>query len=84
MSQTIIGPEDDTVLRPGRWAVALALRQSRDQKHLVRVYYTAQTFDQPRKLTPLRREQPPETVQLPIPGVNTSATSLGAPTKKKR
>ena len=45
------------------------LRQSRDSgEYLVRAYYTAQSFDQLRNLTPLTLNAPPETIQLLIPG----------------
>src|SRR5208337_4833947 len=58
-------------------ALVFELRQSiRSKQYLVRVYYTAQTFDQLQSLTPLTLEQPPATVQLPIPGGSRSATNL--------
>ncbi len=50
-------------------ALVFELRQSRRSKgYLVRVFYTAQTFDQLRNLTPLTLDNPPATVQLLIPG----------------
>jgi hypothetical protein len=53
------------------------LRQvSATGQYLVRVFYTAQTFDQLRNLTPLTLEEPPATMQLLIPGGGNSATNL--------
>ena len=43
---------------------------------MVRVFYTAQTFDQLRNLTPLTLDQPPATMQLLVPNGSKSATSL--------
>lgn len=49
-------------------ALVFELRQSRrSREFLVRAYYTAQTFDQLRDLTPLTLTEPPATVQLRIP-----------------
>jgi 4-phytase/acid phosphatase len=62
---------------PPGGALVFELRQSnRSKKYLVRVFYTAQTFDQLRNLTPLTREEPPATLQLLIPGGSESATDL--------
>jgi 4-phytase/acid phosphatase len=44
-------------------------------EYLVRVFYTAQTFDQLRNLTPLTLQAPPATMQLLIPG-GSSTTNL--------
>jgi hypothetical protein len=44
-------------------------------QYLVRVFYTAQTFDQLRNLTPLTLAEPPATMQLLIPG-GSSTTNL--------
>jgi 4-phytase/acid phosphatase len=44
--------------------------------YIVRVYYTAQTFDQLRNLTPLTTAQPPATMQLLIPNGSQSDTNL--------
>ena len=45
------------------------LRQSKETgEFLVRVFYTAQSLDQLRNLTPLSLSTPPETTQLMIPG----------------
>ncbi len=54
------------------------LRESKSTgEKLVRVYYTAQTFDQLRNLAELTNDQPPATQQLLIPGGKaTSSTSL--------
>lgn len=58
-------------------ALVFELRQSRRSKEcLVRVFYTAQTFDQLRHLTPLTLKKPPATKQLLIPGGSNSATDL--------
>ena len=53
------------------------LRQSKSTgEHIVRAYYTAQTFDQLRNLAELTEDEPPATQQLAIPGGSTSSTSL--------
>src|SRR5262245_18148379 len=53
------------------------LRQSRRSgRHFVRVFYTAQTFDQLRELTPLTLEHPPATQQLLVPNGSRSRTDL--------
>ena len=58
-------------------ALVFELRQSNKTKeYLVRAFYTAQTFDQLRNLTPLTLEEPPATMQLAIPGGSNSATDL--------
>lgn len=58
-------------------ALVFELRQSKQsKKYLVRVFYTVQTFDQLRNLTPLTLEEPPATMQLTIPGGSNSATDL--------
>jgi 4-phytase/acid phosphatase len=58
-------------------ALVFELRQSKKSKeYLVRAFYTAQTFDQLRNLTPLTLEEPPATMQLTIPGGSNSATDL--------
>lgn len=50
-------------------ALVFELRQSKwTGEYLVRAFYTAQSFDQLRNLTPLTVTQPPETMQLLIPG----------------
>jgi 4-phytase / acid phosphatase len=57
-------------------ALIFELRQVRATgQYLVRVFYTAQTFDQLRNLTPLTLEEPPATMQLFIPG-GSSTTNL--------
>ncbi len=45
-------------------------------QNIVRTYYTAQTFDQLRNLTPLTLAEPPATLQLAVPGGNNSFTNL--------
>ena len=58
-------------------ALVFELRQVRETKeYLVRVFYTAQTFDQLRNLTPLTLETPPAKMQLLVPGGSKSATDL--------
>ena len=58
-------------------ALVFELRQSnRSKQYLVRVFYTAQTFDQLRSLTPLTLKNPPATMQLMVPGGSNSATNL--------
>jgi 4-phytase/acid phosphatase len=58
-------------------ALVFELRQVRATgQYLVRAFYTAQTFDQLRNLTPLTLEEPPATMQLLIPGGSNSATNL--------
>jgi 4-phytase/acid phosphatase len=50
-------------------ALVFEVRQSKaTAEFLVRVYYTAQSMDQLRNLTPLTLKNPPETAQLRIPG----------------
>jgi 4-phytase / acid phosphatase len=62
---------------PPGGALVFELRQSkRSKKYLVRAFYTAQTFQQLRNLTPLTVEDPPATIQLLIPGGSKSATNL--------
>jgi 4-phytase/acid phosphatase len=58
-------------------ALVFELRQSNKSKeYLVRAFYTSQTFDQLRNLTPLTFEAPPATMQLMVPGGSNSATDL--------
>ena len=58
-------------------ALVFELRQARATgEYLVRVFYTAQTFDQLRYLTPLTLEEPPATMQLLIPGGGYTGMSL--------
>ena len=61
---------------PGGNLVFELRQSSKTGEDFVRVYYTAQTFDQLRNLTPLTLAQPPATMHLLIPGGSTSATSL--------
>jgi 4-phytase / acid phosphatase len=57
-------------------ALVFELRQVRATgQYLARVFYTAQTFDQLRHLTPLNLGAPPATQQLLVPGGN-STTNL--------
>jgi 4-phytase / acid phosphatase len=58
-------------------ALVFELRQvTATGEHLVRVFYTAQTFDQLRNLTPLTLQSPPATMQLLVPGGGNSSTNL--------
>jgi 4-phytase/acid phosphatase len=61
-------------LPPGG-ALVFELRQARRTRgYFVRVFYTAQTFDQLRNLTPLTLDAPPATMQLLIPAGGQSTT----------
>jgi 4-phytase/acid phosphatase len=54
---------------PPGGALVFELRQSQTSgEYLVRAFFTAQTWEQLRNLTPLTLEAPPATVQLLIPG----------------
>ena len=58
-------------------AMVFELRQSKATgEYLVRVFYTAQSLDQLRNLTPLSLATPPETAQLLIPGGSKPGASL--------
>jgi 4-phytase/acid phosphatase len=58
-------------------ALVFELRQSKlSKEYLVRAFYTAQTFDQLRHLTPLTLKDPPATMQLTVPGGSNSAADL--------
>src|ERR1035437_2547420 len=58
-------------------ALVFELRQvTATGEYLVRVFYTAQTFDQLRNLTPLTLQAPPGTMQLLVPGCSSPATNL--------
>jgi len=58
-------------------ALVFEVRQStRSGEYLVRAFYTAQSFDQLRNLTPLSLGAPPETIQLSIPGGSQPGTTL--------
>lgn len=61
---------------PGGALVFELRRSKKTQEYLVRVFYTAQTFDQLRHLDSLTLEEHPATMQLAIPGGSTSATNL--------
>jgi 4-phytase/acid phosphatase len=62
---------------PPGGALVFELRQvTATGEYLVRVFYTAQTFDQLRNLTTLTLAEPPATMQLFIPGGSNSATNL--------
>ncbi len=64
-------------------ALVFELRQVRSTgEYIVRVYYTAQTFDQLRNLTPLTAAAPPATMQLLIPGGDQADTSLDVSYRK--
>jgi len=51
-------------------------RSKRSGRYILRAYYTAQTFDQLRTLTPLTVERPPATQQLLIPHGRDDARTL--------
>lgn len=56
---------------PPGGALVFEVRQSLDTgEYLVRAYFTAQSLDQLRNLTPLSLAAPPETTQLLIPGAS--------------
>jgi 4-phytase/acid phosphatase len=58
-------------------SLVFELRQSKSSgRYIVRAYYTAQTFDQLRNLTPLTVDDPPATQQLLIPRGNEEANTL--------
>jgi len=58
-------------------ALVFELRQEKTtEQYIVRVFYTAQTFDQLRKLTALNLETPPGTQQLKVPNGSISDTNL--------
>jgi hypothetical protein len=62
---------------PPGGTLVFELRQVRATgEYLVRVFYTAQTFDQLRNLTTLSLAEPPATMQLLIPGCSSPATNL--------
>jgi 4-phytase/acid phosphatase len=62
---------------PPGGALVFELRQvTATGEYLVRVFYTAQTFDQLRNLTTLTLAEPPATMQLLIPGGSKSTTNL--------
>jgi 4-phytase / acid phosphatase len=62
---------------PPGGALVFEVRQSLDTgEYLVRVYFTAQSLDQLRNLTPLTLAAPPETTQLLIPGGSKPGRSL--------
>jgi len=62
---------------PPGGALVFELRQSKSNgEFIVRVHYTAQTFDQLRDLTPLTLSQPPATMPLLIPGAKRAADDL--------
>ena len=52
---------------PPGGTLVFELRRRGRNEHLVRVYFTAQTFDQLRDLAPLSHDNPPATVQLLVP-----------------
>ncbi len=61
-------------------AIVLELRQSViTRKYFVRGFYTAQTLDQLRELTPLGLDRPPATMQLLLPGAHRPSESLDVP-----
>lgn len=64
-------------LCPPGGALVFELRQSKESsEYLVRVFFTVQSLDQLRNLTPLSLTAPPETAQLLIPGGGRPGASL--------
>ncbi len=64
---------------PPGGALVFELRQSRrTREYFVRAFYTAQTFDQLRNLTPLSLRVPPATMQLLVPVDRRAARDSGA------
>jgi len=62
---------------PPGGALVFELRQSQESgEFLVRVFFTAQSFDQLRNLTPLTQAAPPLTTQLLVPGGSRPGGSL--------
>ena len=62
---------------PPGGSLVFELRQSTASgQYFVRTYFTAQTFDQLRNLSPLTLDKPPATAQLLIPGGNAVSGSL--------
>ena len=59
---------------PGGSLVFELRRGSHDKRHIVRVYFTAQTFDQLRELAPLDLANGPASMQLLIPGTGQAET----------
>ena len=58
-------------------AIVFELRQlNKSREYIVRVFYTSQSFDQLRNLTPLTLDNPPKTMQLLVPGGSNSSTDL--------
>lgn len=72
---TLPGFQPDFV-GPGGALVFELRRDNKSKEYLVRVFYTGQTFDQLRHLTPLTLDEPPATMQLAIPGGSNSTTDL--------
>ena len=65
--------------------LAFELRQARRSgKHVVRVFHTAQTFDQLHELTPLTLEHPPATQQLFVPNGSRVADDLDVVSKRSK
>jgi 4-phytase / acid phosphatase len=68
---------------PPGGSLVFELRQVRATgEYVVRVYFTAQTFDQLRFMTPLTASQPLATMQLLIPNGSKSSTDLDVPFTK--
>ncbi|MBI5594032.1 MAG: hypothetical protein HY881_26590 [Deltaproteobacteria bacterium] len=58
-------------------ALVFELRQvAKTKEYLVRVFYTSQTYDQLRNLTPLNLASPPASMQLAVPGGSKTSTNL--------
>jgi 4-phytase/acid phosphatase len=66
LSWLIDGRRDDTP--PGGALVFELWQNGATSKYSVRLFYTAQTLDQMRNVTPLTLENPPERVPVFVPG----------------
>lgn len=66
LSWLIDGRRDDTP--PGGALVFELWQNTRNKAHSVRAYFTSQTLDQMRNATPLSLANPPERVELYVPG----------------
>lgn len=64
---------------PGGALVFELRRSRRSSDHIVRAFYTSQTFDQLRDLTPLTLQSPPATMQLLIPVEGQTPPDLDLP-----
>jgi 4-phytase/acid phosphatase len=73
LSWLIDGRRDDTP--PGGALMFELWQNGATSKYSVRLFYTAQTLDQMRNITPLSLSNPPERVPVFVPGCNKADTS---------